>query len=69
MSRARETRDVRGMRCCCRAWWAEVRRSHSRAMAVARAGLECGIVRIALEGRRRGRVSRCIWRPSIRQIC
>lgn len=36
MSRARETREVRGIKWCLRACWAETRRSHSRAMAEAR---------------------------------
>lgn len=61
ISRARETRDVRGMRCWRRACCAETRRSHSRAMAEARCGLWWGTVRIFLEGVRRGRVSRWIW--------
>lgn len=60
MSSARETSEVSGMRWCWSACWALVRRSHSSAMAVARAGLECGIVRMAFDGRRRGRVSRWI---------
>ena len=39
ISRARETRDVSGIRSCFRACWAETRRSHSRASAEARCGL------------------------------
>lgn len=44
-----------------RACWAEVRRSHSRAMALARWGLEGGMVRMVLWGVRTGRASRKIW--------
>lgn len=58
MSRARETRDVRGIRSFFKACWEETRRSHSRATAVARCGLWCGTLRMAFEERRMGRLSR-----------
>lgn len=59
MSRARQTREVRGIRCCRVACCAEVMRSHSRARACARRGLERGSVTISLVvGCRRGRESR-----------
>lgn len=61
MSWAREARDVRGRRCDWRVSLAEVRRSHSSAMAVARCGFEAGIGRGRLVlGLRTGRVSRWI---------
>jgi hypothetical protein len=65
ISRARETRDVSGMRWCRSACCAETSRSHSRAMAEARCGLWWGMVRISFVGRRRGRLSRWTCRPSI----
>ena len=61
MSRAREMRDVRGIRWWRRACWAEIRRSHSRARAWAREGFVRGIFRRCFVGVRRGRVSRWIW--------
>lgn len=61
MSWAREARDVRGRRCDWRVSLAEVRRSHSSAMAVARCGFEAGIGRGRLVlGLRTGRLSRWI---------
>jgi len=55
------------MRWVFRACWAETRRSHSRAMAVARWGFEGGMGRTDLvEGCRTGRVSRwMVWWPSV----
>jgi hypothetical protein len=64
ISVARDTSEVNGMRCCLRACEAEVRRSHSSAMAVARCDLEWGRVRTRFEAVRIGRWSRWIWRPS-----
>lgn len=62
MSRARQTSEVRGIRCCRVACCAEVMRSHSRARACARRGLDVGMVTISLvDGCRRGRESRWIW--------
>lgn len=62
MSRARQTVDVSGIRCCLVACWADVMRSHSSARACARYGLESGTETIFLvPGCRRGRVSRWIW--------
>jgi hypothetical protein len=55
------------MRWCFRACWAETSRSHSRAMADARCGLWWGTVRMSFVGRRRGRLSRWTWRPSVNQ--
>lgn len=66
MSRAREARDVRGMKWFFRAWAAEMRRSHSRAMAVARAGLLAGMVMWDFVlGARTGRESSItVWWPA-----
>lgn len=62
ISRARHMREVRGMRCCLVACWADVKRSHSKARACARRGFVMGRVTMALVvGWRRGRVSRKIW--------
>lgn len=59
MSCAREAMEVSGRRCERRVSWADVRRSHSRAIAVARWGLEEGIARAFLVlGLRTGRASR-----------
>jgi hypothetical protein len=61
MSKARQVREVRGMRCCLVACWAEVRASHSTAMACARLGLERGRrMMVLVVGCRRGRASRWI---------
>lgn len=67
MSWAREARDVRGRRWDWRVSLAEVRRSHSSAMAVARCGFEAGMGRGHLVlGLRTGRLSRWIvYNPSI----
>lgn len=61
ISRAREVRDVRGIRCVFRACWAVTRRSHSSAMAEARCGFWWGMVRMSLLGVRMGWVSRRTW--------
>lgn len=63
---AREAMEVMGMRCERVACWAETRRSHSRARAVARCGLDEGIWRgVLVVGLRTVRVSRLtIWLPS-----
>lgn len=62
MSRARQTVEVRGMRCCLVACCADVMRSHSRARAWARRGFVGGMLTISLvAGCRRGRASRWIW--------
>lgn len=61
MSWAREARDVRGRVCDWRVCLAEVMRSHSSAMAVARCGFEAGMGRGRLVlGLRTGRLSRWI---------
>lgn len=61
MSRARQVSEVRGMRWCFVACWAEVRASHSRAIACARWGLVRGRrMMVLVVGCRRGRVSRWI---------
>ena len=62
-SSARLAMEVSGMRCCFRACWAETRRSHSRAMAVARCGFEGGMCRRDfVAGLRTGREERwMVW--------
>ena len=59
MTWARALMEVSGMRWERVAWWAETRRSHSRASAVARCGFEWGMVRgFLVVGVRRARSSR-----------
>ncbi len=58
---AREVREVRGMRWDLVAWALEIRRSHSRARAVARCGFEGGMRRgVLVVGLRTARESRWI---------
>ena len=67
MSWARLAMEVRGRRWERVACWAEIRRSHSRAIAEARWGFEEGIGRgVLVEGFRTGRASRwMMWCPSM----
>lgn len=60
ISRARAVREVNGIKWCFSACWAEIKRSHSSAMAWARCGFEGGMVRIFFAGVRTGRESRKI---------
>lgn len=60
ISRARDVREVRGMRWWRRACCAETSKSHSKAIAWARWGLVCATLRICFVGVRSGRVSRKI---------